>query len=72
MTSIDDRKRELASLHRQVQSDQSRLGELESLLLGSASSDTLILARNVLDESAMSDKKFMEDLKGHQIQKRLV
>ncbi|CAF0801316.1 unnamed protein product [Adineta steineri] len=53
--SVDNTNQELASVRQQLESYQSRVNQLESLLLRTASPDTRTLARRVLHESPMSD-----------------
>ena len=54
-TAADNTKQELAVVRQQLESYQSRINHLESLLLRTASPDTRTLARRVLHESPMSD-----------------
>ncbi|CAF1079184.1 unnamed protein product [Rotaria sordida] len=54
-TTADNTKQELASARQQLESYQSRVNQLESLLLRTASPDTRSFARRVLHESPMSD-----------------
>ncbi|CAF4871020.1 unnamed protein product [Rotaria sp. Silwood1] len=54
-TASDNTKQELSSVRQQLESYQSRVNQLESLLLRTASPDTRSLARRVLHESPMSD-----------------
>ncbi|CAF5145959.1 unnamed protein product, partial [Rotaria magnacalcarata] len=53
--ATDNSKQELASVRQQLESYQSRINQLESLLLRTASPDARSLVRRVLHESPLSD-----------------
>ena len=53
--SADNTKQELETVRQQLQSYQSRINQLESLLLRNISSDTHTLTRHLIPESSMSN-----------------